>query len=77
MKRRNNDLNVKELAVIHDSVQLDVLDYKTALHLFLNDCELRNLRDHTIRYYRSELTTFTNFSWINLYPQIQLKLPVK
>lgn len=22
MKRRNNDLNVKELAVIHDSVQL-------------------------------------------------------
>ncbi|HDR8018737.1 TPA: tyrosine-type recombinase/integrase [Bacillus cereus] len=58
MKRRNNDLNVKELAVIHDSVQLDVLDYKTALHLFLNDCELRNLRDHTIRYYRSELTTF-------------------
>lgn len=30
------------------------------IELFIEDCELRNLREHTIKYYRNELKAFRN-----------------
>lgn len=34
------------------------MTFEEALELFLKDCSIRNLREHTIKYYHNELRTF-------------------
>jgi integrase/recombinase XerD len=34
------------------------LSFKKALKLFIEDCEIRNLRAHTIKFYQNELSGF-------------------
>lgn len=58
MARRTNELSIEELAVINSPKIVKEIDFKTALSLFVDDCELRNLRPQTIQYYRNELSVF-------------------
>ncbi|WP_394175615.1 tyrosine-type recombinase/integrase [Guptibacillus hwajinpoensis] len=58
MSRRKNDLSSEELSFLNDSKQTQVIDFKTALSSFLEDCEIRNLRPQTIQYYRNELSLY-------------------
>ena len=61
MTRRNNDLSSEELSIVFKNPKSnDALSFKESMDLFLKDCEIRNLRSHTIRYYRNELTYFYN-----------------
>lgn len=60
MTRRKNVLNDDELAVIQKKVKAYVETFKDATQLFIQDCELRNLRPHTIQYYLNELQAFLN-----------------
>jgi integrase/recombinase XerD len=59
-KRRTNDLSTEDLTKLRGSLRSDYLDFDDALALFIRDGETRNLREHSIKYYRSELTTFRN-----------------
>jgi|GEM_PF-4660187 len=55
MTRRNNVLtDIDHEKMIRFSKSY-VTSFDEALRIFLNDCELRNLREHTIKYNRSEL----------------------
>lgn len=36
-------------------------DFKDSLELFIDDCKLRNLRSHSIRYYSNELKVFERY----------------
>ncbi len=56
MSRRRNELTEYQLATIKKDSRSYVTDWLEALTIFLRDCELRNLREHTVRYYRNELT---------------------
>ncbi len=58
MARRRNELSSKQLAQLRGTIRSDKYEFDELLELFLDDCNLRNLRDHTIKYYRNELTTF-------------------
>jgi len=55
--RRKNTLTQSELAKVHVNTQREI-DFHTALDLFINDCALRNLREHTLKFYAGELITF-------------------
>lgn len=57
-KRRTNELSTEDLAKLRGSIRSDYLDFDDALDLFIKDAEIRNLREHSIKYYRNELTTF-------------------
>ena len=57
MARRSNELSVEELTEINRKEKSYVSDWNEAVRIFLKDCELRNLREHTVRYYRNELNT--------------------
>ncbi|CAH0290065.1 Tyrosine recombinase XerC [Peribacillus simplex] len=57
-KRRNNDLATEDISKLRGSMRSDFLDFDDALALFLKDGEIRNIREHTIRYYRNELSSF-------------------
>lgn len=57
MTRRNNQLSDSQL----QRFQYDFtpqLPFKDCLEWFLTDCEVRNLRSHTIQYYTNELRAF-------------------
>nr|WP_238458108.1 tyrosine-type recombinase/integrase [Alkalihalobacterium alkalinitrilicum] len=41
-----------------DNVTKEEIDFEEALKLFLEDCEIRNLRAHTTKYYKNELSAF-------------------
>ncbi|MBV7509687.1 tyrosine-type recombinase/integrase [Bacillus sp. sid0103] len=56
--RRTNALSTEDLTKLRGSLRSDYLDFNDALELFIKDGEIRNLREHTIKYYRNELTTF-------------------
>lgn len=56
--RRNNRLNTEEIETIFDGVSSDEIDFQEALKKFLEDCNIRNLRGHTIKFYQNELSTF-------------------
>ncbi|WP_306572680.1 site-specific integrase [Bacillus sp. AFS031507] len=56
--RRTNALSTEDMAKLRGSLRSDYLDFNDALDLFIKDSEIRNLREHTIKYYRNELTTF-------------------
>ncbi|MBO1579987.1 tyrosine-type recombinase/integrase [Bacillus sp. XF8] len=60
MVRRKNVLNDRELSVVHKSKKSYVETFEDALSIFTKDCELRNLRPHTIGFYRKELFAFLN-----------------
>ncbi|GGE01362.1 hypothetical protein [Paenibacillus nasutitermitis] len=52
MARRSNKLSESE-----HSPQLKPLyvvdDFESAMHLFLRDCKIRNISEHTITYYKN------------------------
>ncbi|MEC5272414.1 tyrosine-type recombinase/integrase [Caldifermentibacillus hisashii] len=56
--RRKNELSVDELKVIKADLSTDELTLTELIEAFLDDCKLRNLREHSIRYYRNELGMF-------------------
>lgn len=59
-KRRINELSTEDLTKLRGSLRSDYLDFDDALDIFIKDGEIRNLREHSIKYYRNELTTFRN-----------------
>ncbi|WP_020062802.1 tyrosine-type recombinase/integrase [Bacillus sp. 123MFChir2] len=61
MSRRKNVLDDNELAIIRRTTKSYVETFEEAISLFLKDCEIRNLRPHTMKFYRSELNTFLNY----------------
>lgn len=60
MVRRRNILDKSELALLHEESKSYVESFGEAIDLFVKDCELRNLRPHTIQYYMNELKAFLN-----------------
>ncbi|WP_246145586.1 hypothetical protein [Bacillus rubiinfantis] len=54
MARRKNILNDSELQVMEKETKSYVESFREAIELFVKDCELRNLRPHTIKYYMNE-----------------------
>ncbi|PFG03022.1 tyrosine-type recombinase/integrase [Bacillus sp. es.036] len=60
MVRRKNNLNERELSIVRKSEKSYAETFKEALQLFLDDCDLRNLRPFTIRYYQNEIQAFLN-----------------
>ena len=56
--RRNNQLSTAHISKLRGTMRSDYLDYDEAVRLFLRDGEIRNLREHTLKYYRNELNTF-------------------
>ncbi|XLP21911.1 tyrosine-type recombinase/integrase [Bacillus toyonensis] len=61
MSRRKNVLDDSELAIMRRKTKSYVETFEDAISLFLKDCEIRNLRPHTLKFYRSELNTFLNY----------------
>lgn len=57
MARRTNKLSEKELLPQRPSIP-GIDDFDSALHMFIRDCKIRNLSEHTTKYYRSELVRF-------------------
>ncbi|MGP4061813.1 tyrosine-type recombinase/integrase [Halobacillus sp. H74] len=60
MARRSNKLQAKDLTPKKQAPIFGAEDFDSALHLFLRDCKIRNLSDHTLKYYRNELIGFRN-----------------
>ncbi|WDL92791.1 tyrosine-type recombinase/integrase [Bacillus sp. HNR-4] len=60
MARRSNVLDDGELAIMRRKTKSYVETFEDAVNLFLKDCDIRNLRPYTMRYYRNELATFFN-----------------
>lgn len=56
VKRRSNQLTKQELKKILYTREL--LNFEEAIELFMKDCSIRNLREHTLKYYHNELRTF-------------------
>ncbi|MCU9602107.1 tyrosine-type recombinase/integrase [Pallidibacillus thermolactis] len=57
---RRGDLSKDELRFVLDNPAEIEYSFDELLEAFIEDCEFRNLREHTIKFYRSELTTFKN-----------------
>jgi integrase/recombinase XerD len=55
---RRGELSREELMLITDDIVEIEYTFEELLEIFIEDCELRNLREHTIKYYRSELNAF-------------------
>jgi integrase/recombinase XerD len=60
MARRKNVLDESELAIIEKKCKSYVETFRDAIDLFVKDCELRNLRPFTIKYYLNEFQAFLN-----------------
>lgn len=60
MARRKNVLSDAELSIIRKSKKSYVETFKEAVDLFVRDCDLRNLRPYTIKYYCNEINAFLN-----------------
>ena len=60
MARRKNNLSERELTIVRKSTRSYVESFQEALKYFLEDCDLRNLRPFTIRYYNNEIQVFLN-----------------
>lgn len=58
MTRRKNALSEDELSIVTKRKQSYVEEFKEAVELFEKDCNLRNLRPYTIKYYRNEISAF-------------------
>jgi integrase/recombinase XerD len=57
MSRRSNKINTDTLTE-SPKITVEAEDFDTSLHLFLRDCKIRNLSEHTLKYYRNELIAF-------------------
>jgi integrase/recombinase XerD len=60
MARRKNTLSDSELTIVRKNSKSYVESFNEALNLFVDDCDLRNLRPFTIRYYQNEIRAFLN-----------------
>ncbi|TXC89882.1 tyrosine-type recombinase/integrase [Metabacillus litoralis] len=60
MARRTNVLNEIELSVLEKETKSYVETFNVAIDLFIKDCDLRNLRPHTVKYYLNEFNAFLN-----------------
>ncbi|PYZ99099.1 recombinase XerD [Alteribacter lacisalsi] len=60
MVRRSNNLTDKELTVVRDKTRNYVESFEEAMSIFEQNCELRNLRPDTVKYYRREVSAFLN-----------------
>ncbi|QFT88077.1 Tyrosine recombinase XerC [Bacillus sp. THAF10] len=60
MPRRKNILDKEEIAIIEKNKKNYVELFSEAIDLFVKDCELRNLRPFTIKYYLNEFYAFLN-----------------
>ncbi|OHR72161.1 recombinase XerD [Bacillus sp. HMSC76G11] len=60
MTRRKNNLNDRELSIVRKSEKSYAETFKAAMQLFVDDCDLRNLRPFTIKYYQNEIQAFLN-----------------
>lgn len=58
--RRKNELSDEELKIINEDLTAEELTLTELVEQFLLDCEIRNLREHSINYYRNELRQFQN-----------------
>lgn len=61
MSRCRNTLDEGELAIVSRKTKVYVESFEDAINLFLKDCEIRNLRPHTLKFYRSEINTFLSY----------------
>ncbi|WP_211344143.1 hypothetical protein [Robertmurraya siralis] len=52
MARRSNVLSTVELAKV--TKETNSCDYESSIKFFEEDCKLRNLRPHTLKYYLNE-----------------------
>ncbi|MCA1059779.1 tyrosine-type recombinase/integrase [Rossellomorea aquimaris] len=57
-KRRSNNLSVNDLTKLRGSLRSDYIDFEDGVDLFIKDAKIRNLREHTIKYYENELRAF-------------------
>lgn len=63
MARRKNILDDSELAILEKETKSYLQLFKEAIELFIKDCELRNLRPHTIQYLlKDRKTIIANFT---------------
>lgn len=60
MARRKNTLDKSEIAIMKTDVKSYVETFQGAIDFFVKDCELRNLRPFTIKYYLNEINAFLN-----------------
>ncbi len=51
-------MSPQELATLHNDFSLIQISFQDSLELFLDDCNIRNLRPYTINYYRNELNVY-------------------
>lgn len=56
--RRRNELSLEELKIVKADIPISAFTLPELIEAFLEDCELRNLREHSIRFYRNELKAF-------------------
>lgn len=57
-RRRSNKLITDDLTEKRQAPIYGAEDFDLALHLFMRDCKVRNLSEHTLKYYRNELPAF-------------------
>lgn len=55
-KRRNNTIKPEEAKPVLNPLQ--GLNFDKAYQIFIQDCRLRNLSEHTVKYYQDRLTEF-------------------
>jgi integrase/recombinase XerD len=58
MSRRRNKLSEEILAAPDVPEQKLARDFDDAVDAFLRDCRIRNLSEHTVKFYRNELNAF-------------------
>ncbi|WP_188206959.1 hypothetical protein [Alkalibacillus aidingensis] len=59
MSKRNNDLSHDELQLVDREIDRNIPQtFGECLQSFLGDCNILNLRGHTIKFYQTELSIF-------------------
>ena len=58
MARRSNKIIVENVEETDKQPEVLTEDFETSLHMFLRDCKIRNLSEHTLKYYKNELIAF-------------------
>ncbi|WP_018933300.1 tyrosine-type recombinase/integrase [Gracilibacillus lacisalsi] len=59
MARRSNNLSTVELAKVVKETKS--CDFESSINFFEEDCKLRNLRPHTLKYYLNELKVYERY----------------
>ncbi|MCU7712606.1 tyrosine-type recombinase/integrase [Priestia sp. JV24] len=58
MSRRSNELTTEEMRALAGVLPASNFTLEELIDIFIDDCTVRNLREHSIRFYRNELSTF-------------------